>query len=187
MNKNLNNYIKKYSSVIPDAICKKTILDLQESQWSPHTFYNAVNNEHYSNSAEPEVSYDRISTTSNIMNIVWKQIENYVLRDFNFPWWKSWQGFHTLKYNRYTSNTAMTEHCDHIHDMFDGSRKGIPILTVIGLLNSDFDGGEFVILEDEIIDLTAGDIIVFPSIFLYPHRVNQILDGTRYSFASWVY
>ncbi len=26
--------------------------------------------------------------------------------------------------------------------MFDGEKKGIPILTVIGTLNDDYDGGE---------------------------------------------
>jgi predicted 2-oxoglutarate/Fe(II)-dependent dioxygenase YbiX len=81
----------------------------------------------------------------------------------------------------------MAEHCDHIHDMFDGIKKGIPILTVIGLLNSEYTGGEFIILEDEIIDLQKGDIVIFPSLFLYPHKVNPVTSGVRYSFATWIW
>jgi predicted 2-oxoglutarate/Fe(II)-dependent dioxygenase YbiX len=81
----------------------------------------------------------------------------------------------------------MSNHCDHITDIFNGTIKGIPTLTVIGLLNNNFTGGEFVMFEDKIYELDAGDIIVFPSIFLYPHRVNPITSGTRYSVVSWVY
>ena len=71
--------------------------------------------------------------------------------------------------------------------MFDGNRKGIPILSIIGLLNSEFTGGELILLEDREINLQKGDIVIFPSLFLYPHRVNQVTHGTRYSFASWVW
>jgi predicted 2-oxoglutarate/Fe(II)-dependent dioxygenase YbiX len=81
----------------------------------------------------------------------------------------------------------MAEHCDHIHDMFDGHTRGIPILSIVGVLNEDYKGGEFVMFEDKIYELSAGDVIIFPSIFLYPHRVNPVTGGTRYSVVSWVY
>lgn len=186
MKKQLEDYIKIYPS-IPIELCDLTLQSLETVNWKEHNFYNSVKNEYYKNSKEPQHSYEIISTTKNIMDIVWKQIENYILRDINVPWWNSWQGFNIIKFNKYSANTTMTEHCDHIHDMFDGTRKGIPILSVVGLLNSDFEGGEFVLLEDYTVNLKKGDIIIFPSLFLYPHRVNEIKSGTRYSFASWVW
>ena len=30
-------------------------------------------------------------------------------------------------------------HADHIHSMFDGEKKGIPILSVLGVLNDDYE------------------------------------------------
>jgi predicted 2-oxoglutarate/Fe(II)-dependent dioxygenase YbiX len=81
----------------------------------------------------------------------------------------------------------MSEHCDHITGVFDGNRKGIPILSLVGLLNDDFEGGEFVMFEDEEIPFNIGDIMVFPSLFLYPHKVNPIITGTRFSMVSWVW
>ena len=30
-------------------------------------------------------------------------------------------------------------------------------------------------------------LIIFPSIFLYPHLVKPVKKGTRYSFVSWVF
>ena len=70
--------------------------------------------------------------------------------------------------------------------MFDGERKGIPILSVLGVLNDDYEGGEFVLI-DEKIDLSKGDIIIFPSNFMYPHKVEPVTKGTRYSYISWIW
>jgi len=71
--------------------------------------------------------------------------------------------------------------------LFDGNRKGIPILSVVGLLSNDFTGGEFVMFKDKVIELKEGDILIFPSVFMYTHRVEPILTGTRNSFVSWVW
>ena len=80
----------------------------------------------------------------------------------------------------------MALHADHIHSMFDGERKGIPILSVLGVLNDDYEGGEFVLI-DEKINLSKGDIIIFPSNFMYPHKVEPVTKGTRYSYISWIW
>jgi predicted 2-oxoglutarate/Fe(II)-dependent dioxygenase YbiX len=71
--------------------------------------------------------------------------------------------------------------------MFDGSRKGVPVLTVLGALNDDYEGGELVMWNDTQIELTAGKIMIFPSNFLYPHEVKIVKEGIRYSFVSWVW
>ena len=86
----------------------------------------------------------------------------------------------------YAENKKDALHADHIHSMFDGERKGIPILSVLGVLNDDYEGGEFVLI-DEKIDLSKGDIIIFPSNFMYPHKVEPVTKGTRYSYISWIW
>ena len=78
----------------------------------------------------------------------------------------------------------MRKHYDHIHSVFDGSRKGIPCLSFIGILNNNFTGGDFIIRNKKIKTKT-GDIIIFPSCFLYPHEVTEVKKGVRYSFVSW--
>jgi predicted 2-oxoglutarate/Fe(II)-dependent dioxygenase YbiX len=79
----------------------------------------------------------------------------------------------------------MKMHHDHIHTLFDGERKGVPILTVLGLLNDDFEGGDFLMFDDKKLNLSAGDIVIFPSNFMYPHSVTTVTKGTRYSFVAW--
>mgnify|MGYP001213588018 CR=1 FL=1 len=33
--------------------------------------------------------------------------------------------------------------------------------------------------------LKKGDVVIFPSNFMYPHRVEKVTKGTRYSFVTW--
>jgi predicted 2-oxoglutarate/Fe(II)-dependent dioxygenase YbiX len=96
-------------------------------------------------------------------------------------------GYSGIRFNRYETGTEMRLHCDHIHDMFDGERRGIPTLSIVGALNDDYKGGEFVMWEDTVIDLPTGSVLVFPSIFMYPHHVNQVTEGCRYTYVSWVW
>jgi predicted 2-oxoglutarate/Fe(II)-dependent dioxygenase YbiX len=81
----------------------------------------------------------------------------------------------------------MAEHCDHIHSLFDGEIKGIPTMSLVGLLNDNYQGGEFVMWQDTVIPLKQGDVMVFPSNFLYPHRVDPVTRGTRHSFVAWAW
>jgi predicted 2-oxoglutarate/Fe(II)-dependent dioxygenase YbiX len=53
------------------------------------------------------------------------------------------------------------------------------------LLNDDFEGGDFLMFDGKKLNLSAGDIVIFPSNFLYPHAVTTVTKGTRYSFVAW--
>ena len=79
----------------------------------------------------------------------------------------------------------MRPHYDHIHSLFDGQRRGIPVISVIGSLNDDFEGGELVFYDDFKVEMDKGDILLFPSNFMYPHRVEEVTKGERYTFVSW--
>ena len=84
-------------------------------------------------------------------------------------------------------NQKMNLHCDHIPTIFDGQRKGIPTLSLLGSLNDNYEGGDLILFDDFKIELEKGDLIIFPSNFLYPHRVEPVLSGVRYSYISWVW
>jgi hypothetical protein len=91
-----------------------------------------------------------------------------------------------FRVNKYNKNTNMAVHVDHIYDLFDGKEKGIPVLSIVGLLNDNFKGGEFEICNQKLL-LKQGDVLIFPSNFMYPHQVKTITKGIRYSFVSWGY
>ena len=81
----------------------------------------------------------------------------------------------------------MANHCDHIQSLFDGEKKGIPILSIIGILNDDYEGGELIMFEDKKINTKKGDLLIFPSNFLYPHQITPVTKGVRYSYVSWLW
>jgi hypothetical protein len=193
MIKKLDFYVKKYEGFIDKNICKKTVKelnDLKKNYWSEHVFYNPAlkKDVKLSGAQELSTSYtNEISTEKEIMNLYWKAIYKYVLEDIKNSWFDSWSGFSKIRYNKYSSTKKMAEHCDHITMIFDGERKGIPILSVLSVLNNDYLGGEFFMFQDKKIKLNEGDVLIFPSNFLYPHKVDPVTKGTRYSIISWVW
>jgi len=53
-------------------------------------------------------------------------------------------------------------------------------------LNDNYDGGEFAFFNRELkYKLNQGDVIMFPSTFMYPHEIMPITKGTRYSIITW--
>lgn len=189
MKKLLNDYIKIYNNHFSDELCDKTLTELNSLNWHQHTFYNPKTDSTraVSGSKELDVSHGLVSTKPELMDRVWEGINQYIIKDFAFPWFNTWCGFTDIRFNRYEENRLMANHCDHINSMFDGTRKGIPTLTCLGLLNDDFEGGEFIMFEDELIQLSKGDLMIFPSNFLFPHRVQPVKKGVRNSFVAWVW
>ena len=65
-------------------------------------------------------------------------------------------------------------------------------LSIIINLNEEYEGGDVLFFNPVTgmiyskADLKAGDIILFPSNFLYPHQVTPITKGVRYSIVSWL-
>jgi predicted 2-oxoglutarate/Fe(II)-dependent dioxygenase YbiX len=59
-------------------------------------------------------------------------------------------------------------------------------ISITAYLNNDYEGGE---LEYENFGLSfcpeAGDVLVFPSNFVYTHRVAPVKSGTRYALVNW--
>ena len=187
MEKNLEAYIKTYK-MLDEETCKQTVKEIEEIHWSQHTFYNVSDGSYNTRSGEKEldIGYSQTSTKDVIMQKIWDSYLNYV-KDLNFSWWSSWSGYTEVRFNRYKETRLMAEHCDHIHSIFEGERKGIPVMTALGSLNDDYMGGEFVMFEDTVIPFKAGEIKIFPSCFLYPHRIDPVTEGTRYSFVSWAW
>ena len=190
MNRDLDSYIKVFPKAVNKKQCDEIIEELKNNPdtFSKHTFYNPNKNSSYAMSGdkELEISYLDSENQKSVMNICWQAILNYV-QELDFEHFRSWQGFSLVRWNKYSQNQKMAKHCDHIHSLFTGNTKGIPILSILGLLNEDYEGGDLVFFDDKKINTSAGDIIIFPSNFLYPHQVLEVTKGERWSFVSWVW
>jgi len=177
--------MKFYRNHLNNDLVKRTMGELLTTDYNKHTFYNVTSNSNHSYDDDLFITYNT-STSDEIMKRIWEGIYSYY-QDMNFSWFSGWKGFSKVRFNKYPVGTNMKPHCDHIHSLFDGSIKGIPILSVLGSLNDDYEGGELIFFDNQKIVLNAGDIVIFPSNFLFPHAVKNVTKGTRYSFVSWVW
>jgi len=189
MSKNLQDYVKVYKDFLSVDLCNKILSQLDNAEWEEHSFYNATTNDFVKHENELSISHVVVDGKEQLMQRVWDALNQYVVFDMvnMHDWFNSWNGFTDVRFNKYDPSTQMKLHCDHIHSMFDGQRKGIPTLTVLGALNDEYTGGEFIMFEDEVIEMPARSVIVFPSNFLYPHEVRPVKTGVRYSFVSWAW
>jgi len=185
MNKNLLDYIKVYKNVLTKRQCKTAVDEMETLDWKHGVFYNNSSGQYYNNPNGFECYMGNTNTSEMLTPIIWNQLHQYIIKDLNFHWFNGWAGYSEVRYNRYTKDTQMDEHADHIQTLFDGERKGIPTLSIIGSFTDEYKGGELVFLKDEVVELNAGDIVVFPSLFLYPHKVMPITEGKRYTYVSW--
>ena len=52
-------------------------------------------------------------------------------------------------------------------------------------LNENYNGGDFKII-DKFLNFKRGDILIFPSNFMFPHEVKKVTKGERWSIVSWL-
>lgn len=186
---NLLDYVKVYENHLPLDLCKNAVEKFATVSWQKHTYYDEKNNDLVQYDNELSVCNANFEEANEINRQIWFAIEKYIVKDFaDFsPWFCGWHGYLDVRFNKYEVNNEMRIHCDHIYTIFDGNRRGIPVLTVLGALNDDYEGGEFVMFEDYEIKMPAGSVVVFPSNFMFPHEVRPIKSGIRYSYVSWTW
>ena len=194
MNKNIEHYIFHKDNFLDQKECKDYVKQLNEDVWIKHDWHYPTTDsfDTLSGNNEPEnLNGDEWSDkVTKINQAIIKKLHSEILDyiwSFKFDWYDAWNGYSGLKFIRYYPDQRMPKHCDHIHSLFDGERKGVPVLSIIGVLNDDYEGGELIMLEDKKIDTKAGDLLIFPSNFLYPHQITPVTKGVRYSYVSWVW
>ena len=194
MNKNIEYYVFHKKNFLDEKFCENCVNELNKHVWEKHAWYSYKSDslDILSGDNEPEVILGNIFSdkVGKINDLIIQDLHSVILeyiKSFNFDWFGGWEGYSRIRFNRYFPGQTMLNHCDHIHDMFDGERKGIPVLSIIGILNDDYEGGELIMFEDKKIDTKKGDLLIFPSNFLYPHYVTPVTKGVRYSYVSWVW
>jgi len=189
---NLKNYILHLDNWIPKNILNNYIKELSKNKtWKRHTYNNSLTLENVSKNGNKELD---ICFLNNFLNLeefnklIWKALEKYiVIEKIGGEELGGWNGFSSIRFNRYKKNQIMSKHWDAITTLFEGEKKGVPTLSIVGALNDDYEGGEFIMFDNYEIKFKPGDIIIFPSTFLYPHLVKPVKKGIRYSFVCWAY
>lgn len=181
----LKDYIFRYN-LISDDLCDQLIQRINKRKWSDHKWYDPKDNAHNDykdfKTLKDDVASNKIYPLLKDLCIAFN---NKYDQPENTNSSLLWTIASNVKFNKYSVGDSIQPHHDHIHEMFDGTRKGIPVVSIIGLLNDDFEGGDLKFWNEYNIDLKKGEVVVFPSVFLYPHEVTTVTKGTRYSWVAW--
>ena len=189
----LDELIFVAEKIIPTDLCDAVVKDIETREWKPHEWYNTVRDTSHS---EETMELDVQPTTPELQ----KLLGNFVVvagKKYNELY--SYQRnpsciektgqimyqFSPTRFNRYAPGQIMRQHIDHIHSIFDGNLKGVPVLSFILNFNDGYEGADLFFWEDTVVKLGKGDIVMFPSNFLFPHGVTEATKGKRYSGVTW--
>lgn len=189
-NTQLKDLIHVERNIIPANLCDYIVDVIEKNEWRPHSWYNAVQGT-FGSEATMELDVQNITPEhQQLLTPFMIQAGASYNAKYHFECERTMQimnKFSAIRFNRYSPGQIMRQHMDHIHSLFDGNEKGIPVLSFILNLNDDYEGADLYFWEDYKVTLGKGDIIMFPSLFLFPHGVTEATKGRRYSAVSWAW
>ena len=126
-------------------------------------------------------------TSNSLSNVHW---HNYLAHKFSqsfLNYSRDYKNFsieklETVEILKYEQGGFYIEHTDH----FSAAPR---TLSGIFFLNNDYEGGELIFnLDDKdfVIEKKPNRFIIWPSNFLFPHRVTTVTKGIRYSVVTWI-
>tara|TARA_R100000995_G_scaffold49349_1_gene23651 strand:- start:68 stop:637 length:570 start_codon:yes stop_codon:yes gene_type:complete len=187
----VQQYILEAKKFIPPSICKKIIAyfdeGLKEAEITNNKGGANANKKIRNCTTSYLLSLEKISFGQTI-------VLNYIkskLHDVGDAYHKRHNEFYLKTLNqidllKYEANEYEAGYKYHI----DASGKTAHrIISISICLNNDFNGGEFKFLlpngEELQYPQNVGDLIMFPSNFMFPHQVNKVTQGTRYALIAW--
>lgn len=133
---------------------------------------------------------DKLFPDDNPENKVFKDIHNSVFKvvktcidDYAESWKISINHYDPLNFVRYVHPHNNFDY--HIDDNPDNPRT----VSAVLYLNDNYDGGElnFSRIDNFTLKPEVGDLVVFPSSYLYEHQSKPVTRGTKYSVAIFTH
>ena len=177
------NWIGYYKNVVSDDLCDKIIdysdnvKQLQKSTYSDHKGNTKIDNYVKADDGwfkNGEQYYNEIKDCFMVALKEYQDKHNECIC----------QRHTDFRLNKYSEGGFMSRHIDNIHHSH-GQQYGFPQLTSLLMLNDNYEGGDFIVADNEF-KTKKGSAIVFPSNFMFPHEVKKIEKGTRYSIVTWL-
>jgi len=115
-----------------------------------------------------------------LQNQINEVITKKYIKKFPLVSLKNWEQIEFLKYEK---DNKFVNHVDHGY--------GTPrTLSIVYLLNNDYEGGELVFnfqnKQSMTIKKIPNTLIIFPSNFCFVHQVTPVTSGIRFSAVSWI-
>ena len=128
-----------------------------------------------------DIEHDN-STHGMMLKKVWDSVYNKArpavktyCKYFNIGELRYWEA---MNFVRYGEGQHFQEHHDHGYSYNC-------VVSLVGYPNDDYEGGELYFrLQDLTIKPTAGDLFIFPSNFMYPHKAMPVKSGVKHSIVT---
>jgi hypothetical protein len=179
-----------YNNAIPENLCKEIIEVLESSldgkskyRWSPAMVTEADDAlETARNCVDFKISSTNLGPKDIYNTKLYEMHEktfNYikpVADDYGRYWGVGigfYEAFNFVKYDG--AGTHFKIHADH-------GPAYVTTISIVAYVNEDYEGGELYFPR---FDLTlkpkTGDVVIFPSTYIYEHASNDMISGTKYS------
>lgn len=180
----IEDYIVVMDDLIPKDFCHEIIEEYKDSNFFEKATVGSGLDENIRNCDNLSISHPNvIAENFEKRTKLDKELFEYVscairAYKFRFPTVAIDQdtGYILLRYNK----------GQFYHQHTDSFMKEPRAITMTVNLNDDFKGGEFAFFDRRIVKtLKAGDALLFPSNFMYPHEITEVTEGIRYSIVTW--
>jgi hypothetical protein len=182
--------INVYRNAIPKDSCKKTISTLEKvlNSTGPYSWQPANVTESDDPLLEARYCVDFKIGQKNLGEVnqynkklyeLHEDIFQYVYKcsvDYGRYWGVGLNYFEVFNFVRYESpGQHFNIHADH-------GPAYVTTISAVAYLNDDYEGGELYFPRFNLtIKPEAGDIVFFPSTFIYEHSSEPMISGTKYS------
>ena len=124
-------------------------------------------------SVSRRIIFNELKKFANLINTEYqKNISNFYFSKNNY--------FQFLYYD-----SKMMDHYDYHTDYVLEYPRVLTILVGLNSVN-EYEGGElFVQNQEKGVKLDIGDVVAFPSNFMYPHKVSKVTKGKRKVLVIW--
>ena len=150
----LRDLIHVEKGIIPANLCEYLVEEIEKNEWRPHTWYNNVANT-FGSEETMELDVQNITGEhQQLLTPFMIQAGAAYNAIYSFNCERTQQimnKFSAIRFNRYAPGQIMRQHHDHIHSLFDGNEKGIPVLSFILNLNDDYEGAELFFWDDYVV------------------------------------
>jgi hypothetical protein len=128
-----------------------------------------------------DIEKDKSSVSLNLQSL-WQDVYDAqepavadYCKEYNIHQLNYWEAFNFIKYG---PGQHFQEHHDH------GFSYNCTV-SLVAYINDDYEGGELSFrLQNLKIKPEAGDLFIFPSTFMYPHKAEVVTSGTKYSIVT---
>lgn len=187
----VNNYIKVFDNVLDKGaleaftkICKNNI------KYSPSAVLNADGSQRIDPSVRNVMGYTLSNINdSSLTNAHWASFFlgcfSHYLKEYN-------KNFDDFDLNVNINDMQVLKYSEGGHYKFhiDDGPSAPRTMSFIYFVNDNYEGGNlnFRLLESKkmhVIEKVSNRLIIWPSNFMFPHAVNPVTKGERFSVVAW--